>query len=117
MDNGCIEIGNIMTQASPDVISKLRSILDQHGIFHIVDGVLFNPPNRNWASNKATLRDGINNVKHASNDLLPDGQFRIEIENYRELIVPDLYKLNFISIVHFDAEEADLFAELIYGVD
>ncbi len=41
MDNGCIEIGNINTNASSEVVRKLKSILDQHAIFHIVDGVMF----------------------------------------------------------------------------
>ena len=44
MDNGCIAIGNIMTPASADVIRKLASILDQHSIFYVVDGVGFNQP-------------------------------------------------------------------------
>ena len=35
MDKGFIEIGNINTPASVGVIRKLKSILDQHGIFHI----------------------------------------------------------------------------------
>ena len=37
MDKGCIEIGNINTQASTGVIRRLKSILDQHGIFHVID--------------------------------------------------------------------------------
>jgi hypothetical protein len=38
MDKGFIEIGNINTPASAGVIRKLKSILDQHGIFHIIIG-------------------------------------------------------------------------------
>ena len=41
MGKGCIEIGNINTRASAGVIRKLKSILDQHGIFHIIDDVMF----------------------------------------------------------------------------
>jgi len=37
MDKGFIEIGNINTRASTGVIRRLKSILDQHGIFHVID--------------------------------------------------------------------------------
>ena len=37
MDKGSIEIGNINTRASTGVIRRLKSILDQHGIFHVID--------------------------------------------------------------------------------
>ena len=41
MDCGLVEIGNITTKASTGAIRKLKSILDQHRIYHIVDGVIF----------------------------------------------------------------------------
>ena len=34
---------------------------------------------------------------------------------YRELIVPDLYNLNFMSIVYLYSEEADFLSTMIYG--
>jgi len=115
MDNGSIEIGNINTPAFAGVIRKLKSILDQHGIFHIFDGVVFNSPPKNGDLPKAIFRDGVIEVDHAQNDLHPDKQLLIDIETYQELIVPDLYKLNYMSIVYFDAEEADFLSTLVYG--
>ena len=38
--------------------------------------------------------------------------FRVE---YRELVVPDLYELDFMSIIDLDSEEADFLSILIYG--
>ena len=36
---------------------------------------------------------------------------------YRNLVVPDLYKLDYMSLADFDSEEADFLATLIYGKD
>jgi hypothetical protein len=115
MGNGFIQIGNVMTQASQDVISKLKSILDQHGIFYIVDGVLFNPPHANGTSWEVSLKGGTKEVDHLQNDLSPDAQFLIDLENYQEFIVPDLYALNFMSLINLDSDEADFLSTLVYG--
>lgn len=36
MDYGLVKIGNIATKASTDAIRKLKSILDQHRIYHLL---------------------------------------------------------------------------------
>ena len=33
----------------------------------------------------------------------------------RGLIVPDLYELNFMSLINFNSDEADFLSTLIYG--
>ena len=106
MDKGCIEIGNINTPASAGVIRKLKSILDLHAIFHIIDGVVFYDPHKKAARMKAIHHGQVRDFSKAQNDL--------HIK-YRELIVPDLYKFNFMSIVYLDSEEADFLSTLIYG--
>ena len=90
MDNGIIEIGNIMTQASPDVINKLKSILDQHGIFHIFDGIIFNSPNNDGISKKVIQQDLVKELNHVMNYLPHDEQLLIDLENYQELILPGI---------------------------
>jgi hypothetical protein len=106
MDNGCIEIGKINTKASTEVIKKLKFILDQHEIFHIIDGVMFYHPHQQAVQVKASHQGRVREISKAQDD------FQMQ---YRELIVPDLYKLNFMSLVFFDAEEADFLATLVYG--
>ena len=106
MDNGCIEIGNINTQASAEAIRKLKSILDQHGIFHIIDGVMFNHPDKQVAQLQAIDPGRTREVSKKRDELK---------QQYRELIVPDLYNLNFMSIFSFDSKEADFLSFLIYG--
>jgi hypothetical protein len=105
MDNGSIEIGNINTIASNEAIRKLKSILDQHGIFHIIDGIMFNQPHKQAARIKSFHQDRAREVNKTQDE------FRAK---YRELIIPDLYNLNFMSIVYLDSEEADFLSTLIY---
>ncbi len=108
MDKGFIEIGNINTPASAGVIRKLKSILDQHVIFHIVDGVMFYDPHQKPARIKAVHQNRVKDVNHTQDDFH---------HQYRELIVPDLYELNYMSLIDFDSEEADFLSTLIYGED
>ena len=108
MDNGCIEIGNINTRASTEVIRKMKSILDEHGIFHIIDGVMFNQPHKQGSRMNAFHPTRVREINKIQDD------FCVE---YRELVVPDLYKLNYLSLANFDSEEADFLAILIYGED
>ena len=106
MDMGCIEIGNIMTQTSAEVIRKLTFILDQHAIFYIFDGVGFNqPPDR--AAGMASIPPG-----RAGTAARPQGNFYPQT---CRLIVPDLYALNFMSLLHLDSDEADFLSTLVYG--
>ena len=115
MDKGCLEIGNINTPASAGVIRKLKSILDQHGIFHIIDGVMFNQPHKNAARRKAVHRGWVRECNYSQDDSHRDKKLPVDLEKYQELIVPDLYKLNYMSIANFDAEDADFLATLVYG--
>lgn len=115
MDNGFIEIGSIMTRASTEVVSRLKSILDGHGIFYIADGVEFNRGIRNGGSKQKTIRSRVNEASHTQNESRPGEQLLVDLEKYRELIVPDLYALNFMSLIDLDSEEADFLATLIYG--
>ena len=99
MNYGLIEIGNITAKAPSDAIRKLKSILDRHRIYHIVDGVAFFHPQGK------TFRSGeIHRARAGGRD-----RFK-----FRQLIVPDLYKLDHMSITFFDSREADFLATLIY---
>ena len=109
MDNSFIEIGNIITQASAEVVEKLRSILDRHGIFNIVDGVGYNQPHTQAARRQHALHQRrVSEINQAQYDSFCKD---------RELIVPDLYILNFMSLIYLDPEEADFLALLLYEED
>ena len=94
MDIGFIEIGNIMRQASSEVIRKLKSILDQHDIFHISDGVFFQSPHRNGDSRRAIPHGRTKEGLYTKKYLHRDKQITNDLNHHRELIVPDLYEPN-----------------------
>ena len=108
MGNGCIKIGNIITQVSAEDIGRLKSILDQYAIFHIIDGVMFYLPQQQTNLMNASHPDRVREINKTQDN------FPVE---YRKLVVPDLYKLNYMSLADFDSEEADFLAVLIYGED
>ena len=99
MNYGLVEIGNITAKVTSDAIRKLKSILDRHRIYHIVDGVAFFHPQGK------TFRSG--EIRRAR----AGGSYRFK---FRQLIVPDLYKLDHMSITLFDSREADFLAAFIY---
>ncbi|CAB1075308.1 hypothetical protein JY97_04210 [Alkalispirochaeta odontotermitis] len=106
MDNGRIEIGNTITQASAEDIIKLTSILDQYAIYYICDGVGFNKP-PNQVDCVTSFHPG-----RAATAAKPSDYFYLKTNR---LIVPDLYQLNFIDLILLDSEEADFLSTLIYG--
>ena len=115
MDNGCIKIGNINTSASTEVIRKLKTILDQHAIFHIVDGVMFYDSTKKAARTREIHRGRVREANKTRDVFCRNKQHKKDSDKYRELIVPDLYELDFMSIIDLDSEEADFLSILIYG--
>ncbi len=115
MDNGCIKIGNINTSASTEVIGKLKTILDQHAIFHVVDGVMFYDSPKKAARTREIHRGRVREANKTQGDFCRNKLHQSDSDRYRELIVPDLYELDFMSLTDLDSEEADFLSILIYG--
>jgi len=115
MDNGCIKIGNINTSVSTEVIRKLKTILDQHAIFHIVDGVMFYDSPKKAVRTREMHRGRVREANKAQDDFCRNKLHQSNSYKYRELIVPDLYELDFMSLTDLDSEEADFLSTLIYG--
>ena len=115
MDNGCIKIGSINTSASTEVIRKLKTILDQHAIFHIVDGVMFYDSPKKAARTREIYRGRVREANKTQDDFCRNKMHQSDSDKYRDLIVPDLYELDFMSLIDLDSEEADFLSILIYG--
>jgi hypothetical protein len=114
MDYGHVKIGDIATKASTDDIRKLQSILDRHRIYHIVDGVTFFHPHVKAVPFKENYQERVGKA-----DTNQDGLRKRKIDQsdhlkFRKLIVPDLYKLDYMSLIFFDSEEADFLATFVY---
>ena len=114
MDYGLVEIGDIATKASTDDIRKLKSILDRHRIYHIVDGVTFFHPHAKAVRLKENHQDRVGKVDTTEDRLRKRKNHHNDHFKFRELIVPDLYKLNYMSLIFFDSEEADFLATFVY---
>ena len=114
MDYGLVEIGNIAAKASSDDICKLKFILEQHRIYHIVDGVTFFHPHAKTARSRVIQRGRIRKVDITEDRLHHRKNHQSTHSKFRELIVPDLYKLNYTSLIFLDSEEAEFLAKLIY---
>ena len=115
-DSVTLKIGNVTSRATCDDARKLKSILDEHRIFHIVDGSVFYS-----SSERFLFRNQIHKVscwKAANGESTSwKGWFnQRKGSDCRKLIVPDLYKINFLSLIFLDTEEAEFLGDLIYGV-
>ena len=113
MDCGLVEIGNITTKASTDAIRKLKSILDQHRIYHIVDGVIFFHSHVETARSGLIHRDRIAKVDTTEDRWRKRKNQGSDHSKFRELIVPDLYELDYMSLISLDSEEADFLATIV----
>ena len=114
MDYGLIEIGDITTKALTNDIRKLKSILDRHCIHHIVDGVTFFQPNVNAVRLKKNHQGWVGKVDTPEDRLRKRKNHHSDHSKFRELIVPDLYKLDYMNLIFFDSDEADFLATVVY---
>ena len=118
MDCGLIEIGNIATKASMDDIRKLKSILDEHRIFHMVDDVKFFHSHAGRTPRpEVTHQGGGKEFDPTKHRLWKQKIHQGDCAEFLELIAPDLYELNYISLIFLDSEEADFIATLVYESD
>jgi hypothetical protein len=101
MDDGLIEIGNIAAKAPTDAIRKLKSILDQHRIFHIVDGVTFFHPHVEAARSGVIHRGRVGKVDITEDRLRKRKNHHSDHSKFLELIVPDLYELDYMSLTWY----------------
>ena len=114
MDYGIIEIGDIATKASADDIRTLKSILDRHRIYHIVDGITFFHPCTKTVRLKENDERRSEKVDTSEVCLRKHKDHHSDHYKFRELIVPDLYKLDYINLILFESEEADFLATIVY---
>jgi len=114
---GIIEIDGDKFARSRDDIRKLKSILDELRIMHIIDDVMF------YSSFAEAERiKEIRNVRRCKFE--KDGGVSLENRfghngrfEYRELIIPDLFEINFTRLILLDDEEYKFLGDLLYDSD
>ena len=114
---GIIEISGEKIRTCREDIRKLKSILDELHIMHVIDDVVwYSPPDAaEWTKKIDNAwvwkieKDGGVSLK---NGFDRSGQF-----DYRELIIPDLFEINYTRLLLLEDENYKFLGDLLYGSD
>jgi len=114
---GIIEISGEKIKTTRENIRKLKSILDELHIIHIIDDVVHYSP-----SDAAERTKEIDNVRmwkiEKYGDVSLKNRFgRSEQFEYRELIIPDLFEINYTRLLLLEDENYKFLGDLLYGSD
>lgn len=115
IDKGIIEINGKRTKVDRQDIQKLKRILDELSIMHIIDGVSFHSTFR-MAGRMEYHHD--NRMMRAENDVrvLPESRFAQQEQiQFWELKIPNFCLLDFVSLTQLDYDEAEFVGDLVYG--
>jgi hypothetical protein len=114
-EKGIIQFGDSKIEADPEDIRALKSILDKLRIYHIIDDVVFFSAIDAAARMKALHRVKVWKVERDGSVSLKNrfghsGRFQ-----YRRLVLPEFYEINFINLLLLDVDEAEFIGGLVYG--
>ena len=114
---GIVEIGGKRTKVAKEDIRKLKNILDELSIMHIVDDVTFCSFCK-AASRMDRIADaGIYNGKNECNASPENGPRKNRLFEFRELIIPHFYIIDYVSLIQLNDEDAEFLRNLLYGSD
>ena len=114
---GIVEIGGKRTEVAREDIRKLKVCLDELCITHIVDDVTFYSPCEVALAVEEVDDVGIcNGKKEGSVSPESDSHLSGKLE-FRELIMPYFYKVDYISLIQLSDEDAEFLGDLLYGSD
>ena len=117
MITGIVEIGGKRTEVAREDIRKLKISLDELCIMHIVDDVTFYSPCEAVLAVEEIDDLGIcNGQKEGSVSPESDSHLSGKLE-YRELIIPYFYQIDYISLIQLNDEDAEFLGDLLYGTD
>jgi len=115
IDIGIIEIDGQRNEAAREDIRKLKFILDELCIMHIMDDVSFcSTPCA--AERMENIHDVRMSKAENGGKVPPETQFahRDKLQ-FRELKIPNFCLIDFNSLTQLDYEEAELLGDLVYG--
>jgi hypothetical protein len=115
--NGIVEIGGKRVKVAREVIRKLKVCLDELCITHIVDDVPFYSPCEAALAVEEIDDVGICNGKKEGR-VSPESDSHLSGKlEFRELIIPYFYQIDFISLIQLSDEDAEFLGDLLYGSD
>jgi len=106
-DKGIIKIGSKRTEVAREDIRKLKFILDELCIMHIIDGVTFFCAFN--GDKRMAGKDGSVSLRN--------GFGRSERFDFQEMIIPYFYEIDIMSVTQLDYEEAEFIGDLLYGTE
>ena len=114
---GIVEIGGKRTEVAGEDIRKLKISLDELCIMHIVDDVTFYSPCETVLAVEEVDDVGICNGKKEGR-VSPESDSHLSGKlEYRELIIPYFYEIDYISLIQLNDEDAEFLGDLLYGSD
>ena len=114
---GIVEIGGKRTEVAREDIRKLKVCLDELCITHIVDDVTFYSPCEAVLDAEEIDDLGVcNGQKEGS--VSPESESHLSGKlDFRELIIPYFYQIDYISLIQLSDEDAEFLGDLLYGSD
>jgi len=115
IDKGILEIDGKRTEVAKEDIRKLKFIMDELSIMHIIDGVSF----CNTLRGPGRMED-----LYYLRMLMAENDGKVHPENrsayqekiqFREMKIPNFCLLDFFSLAQLDYEQAELLGNLVYG--
>ena len=116
-DTGILEIGGKRAEVARKDIRRLKLILDELGITHIIDDITFFDPleqGRRKKGNFNIMKLKAENCGKLSREIV-FGR-RVDFE-FREMIIPYIFNIDYLSLTQLDYEEAEFLGYLLYGAE
>ena len=114
---GVVEFGGKKTEVARGEIWRLKLSLDELCILHIVDDVMFYSHCEEALAVGEVGKAGVC-IDRNEKSVNPENGTRLsEKLEFRELIIPYFYTIDYISLIHLNNEDAELLGDLLYGSD
>jgi hypothetical protein len=115
IDKGIVEIGGKRIEVAREDIRKLKFIMDELGIMHLIDNVAYIGPCDAAEGMEKTHNGRMREVKIDGNFNPKKGCGHQRRFEFQELIIPIFFKIDFMSPTQLDCEEAEFLGDLLYG--
>lgn len=115
IDKGIIEINGRKTEVGRKDIRRLKFILDEIGIMHVIDGVFSCNTPYETGREKSLYDFRTSGAEKEWKEPHKNRFRRQEKIQFRELKIPDFCLLDFISLTQLEKEQAEFLGDLVYG--
>ena len=116
-DHGILEIDGKRAEVARKDICRLKLILDELGIMHIIDDVTFcGAYDATEVAEESQSRE-LCSVKEGGKLSPNNSSVQFRHLEFRELIIPHFSLIDVKSLTQLDCEEAEFFGDLLYDAE